>query len=123
MTAEHAALSDGAACPTCGCCTIGRMGRCVGGCAPRGGRSKHDRACRAECREPISPSQRLARRWREKARRDAARVGRTLTDQDEAGFAHLIGCLLCELRLNNDPDFCAEMDEILDGSDEEPGPV
>lgn len=39
----------GVVCPTCGCCTIGRMGTCVGGCGPRGGRSKHDQACRAEC--------------------------------------------------------------------------
>ena len=31
-------------CPTCGCCSIGRMGTCVGGCGPRGGRSRHDQA-------------------------------------------------------------------------------
>ena len=31
-------------CPTCGCCCIGRMGTCVGGCGPRGGRGTHDKA-------------------------------------------------------------------------------
>ncbi len=41
-------------CSTCGCCSIGRMGTCVGGCGPRGGRSRHDRSAAAE-RGPLEP--------------------------------------------------------------------
>jgi hypothetical protein len=35
-------------CPTCRCCSIGRMGTCVGGCEPNGDRREHDRPARAE---------------------------------------------------------------------------
>ena len=29
-------------CMACGCCSIGRIGTCVGGCRPRGGQTCHD---------------------------------------------------------------------------------
>lgn len=35
-------------CSTCRCCSIGRMGTCVGGCEPNGDRREHDRLARAE---------------------------------------------------------------------------
>lgn len=35
-------------CPTCGCCSIGRMGTCVGGCGPQGERRDHDRCAREQ---------------------------------------------------------------------------